>query len=1619
MSDNLGTLVSRICNSEDLAYQLTVWQKGRPPTDAELNLVGQINTEERQKIVSSSMPSGWVGGTSRPSLDFHFHPAYSNYFYMGRQLEQDTADTTTYTSGLRHIAWASVNGWVLPVTATQVNETVLVNDDYRNKIVLPFGPSIDFHTNFVFLEVWQALVARNPSLANKPTGSTIYKYGNVEFGGTNPSEDLTDPAIGAETTKRVQIQYRIRVLADVDMISYPTGYESNTQVFARANLTEGEATTLGIYFESMSAQGDPGLWRAGDGDPTNGLGTVDGYVYSIPICAVSRRNRGGWSLSTVNGAISRKAPPSGYVEGAPSACTLTPVELAAVPASDRPDGLYADLIAASDIIDMRFHVLPGGHDKDTILDENVKALRDNRLNVSAKMYTVGGTQYGTKLLYTDELNATGTDNPLTILTGEPDDVRRLFSDVPTYQGKNFEALPIGSKDPSSPSFGANPTKWMPLDVVKIAHPTSLNGAAYPSVMLPDQFELTYNGGYRPVVTNVVTASGASTLSSTGSFLNYGPAYPSTEITGYAVEITGGTGSGQVRTINTIDSADQITIFGSWTIAPDTTSSFQIVPLILTATAVSNTTEMTITITSINGDTSFVSTDIQSANLTGDMWAEYIMYYPAAQGLSLRPDHIWQVNYTNPSSTVLVAPGTDPSINLLRLRGINHSSDFVNPALASYFGSNPVMADCYVDAGSKTLLIQPWQRISNGVQVRRQHSFTPTNGYYSLFHTQFAFELPKSHMPALGYNSIPALSPANATSIFYSGLNVWLISEADAAFETAVNVLGRASFSDDTFEGDKVFVRKDALSYEAVSAGSPDKLGCRVNSTVGGVELPQYIGISRIIGIYTEADFDINGITGTNLLTIPTSNDEVVENIWIGRTTGHTDVTFTVLPNAITGYLATEAYVIVCNVFGYREGFITENQLIAAHEQVTNENQTVTLHTVVTAGLPSSAIVQTTYSRTPYQGSVYSRLEPFADNSPEPFNNRGLVSPTDLALLDVALDSSTVQGVTYTFEVLATQEFVTTLGTARFSGVGNGRFYGLKDVAVSFPDGTPKLENLPLGDVVEDAAGFITRLPLGARFRDADFAGEDLISGDDRGPLIFYKGGPRLSSQIFDESTSADNLGAGQYVTVTKGNLAAYLDTTQYRSTRGGSAYMRLDEAEGAPLTAGGKDAAVGFKALYGIAALVRNFRETVPSNVDAPYDALSNPLVMKSPGGELHLIVATSVSPLAVPAQGIYDRQSFSLATAPSGIGEGFVSVDRYRCLGRPLEFQTREVQFSDATVVSEDYKNRNLPPILVSVYPRLVDETSTVVVKGSNILAAPSTNYPLGVELYARRVDAISDDNVINLTSFITDSTSSTIVFRTPGTSILDRGSYDLVVRSADGKVGVLKNCLESVLGATTIDVTYIVENYYSYPPGTFPSGVGELLTNGTGNYRVTDGDAKVARNSAIFRGTGKAVTEYVRIVRTNTAAYGTGLVSARFSYKLISNPMPINNTIHIKLEAYDSGTYYNVAEMNVLAGSGFYNFVVYGGINGGVDSNFTSVTPVDGEWHDFELVVDADAGTWAVLFDGVELNTGTAAGAIIVGTMEPKRIEISNSVVATTTQASCFVDRYVVQNFRTDTLV
>ncbi|MDB4278212.1 baseplate J/gp47 family protein [Deltaproteobacteria bacterium] len=307
MAEDFGNGVTRTLSALQRQFQLVVWQAGKPPLDSELNLMAQVDWERLREVVRSQMHSGFLADPTNALEDFDTAEAWSNFFKLGKQ--NDTEEGP--------VLWANVNGWVIPVTGTAV-----LDADVTNKITLNPPPSSDSRIDFIFLEAWATNVAPNPSVANKPSADKVWKYGNVEFGGTNIDDDIEDTTIGFETTERVQVQYRIRVFgsgaglgSSVDLAEFPDGLGDPNILGQGA----ASATVLGTPFANMREELDDAvLWRAGDGDPTNALGTIDGFTYAIPICALFRRNSAGFSAVETSG----NANHNGSYDRNPSAATL-------------------------------------------------------------------------------------------------------------------------------------------------------------------------------------------------------------------------------------------------------------------------------------------------------------------------------------------------------------------------------------------------------------------------------------------------------------------------------------------------------------------------------------------------------------------------------------------------------------------------------------------------------------------------------------------------------------------------------------------------------------------------------------------------------------------------------------------------------------------------------------------------------------------------------------------------------------------------------------------------------------------------------------------------------------------------------------------------------------------------------------------------------------------------------------------------------------------------------------------------------------------------------------------------------------------------------------------------
>lgn len=403
---NLGVGVSGYLDPEGRSFETVVYQVDKPVLDKELNLTQDIAAS----LTRRTNPSGWVG------LD----PLSKTSITSSLFLANSTANLLSVAQPLK----ALVNGWAIQVENT--------NSSIRNQVSLGAGPAGNGsrRTDLVILEVFRRRIS--PSTTDgKSLGGRIWRHGNVKVASGDDAvlnfvDDLQDGTFGAETSQRVQVQYRLRVVSGVDLLAYPIGISDPIVVAhsvpATAGAPDGVATAF--TFASQSAAGDPGLWRAGDGNPANTLGTVDGYMYAIPLCAVFRRNTTAFSRNlNRNGGVASPGP------------------------SDRPDGLFHDIIVEKDIADLRQFTTLSGWNYEEIGQKNLGLLLDNALKTEWELTTQGGGALGHTYMWGDEIGVlpgdgvqTG-DTPAAEFIGQFDSTRRFFSDRPMYEVLTFQISP--------------------------------------------------------------------------------------------------------------------------------------------------------------------------------------------------------------------------------------------------------------------------------------------------------------------------------------------------------------------------------------------------------------------------------------------------------------------------------------------------------------------------------------------------------------------------------------------------------------------------------------------------------------------------------------------------------------------------------------------------------------------------------------------------------------------------------------------------------------------------------------------------------------------------------------------------------------------------------------------------------------------------------------------------------------------------------------------------------------------------------------------------------------------------------------------------------------------------
>jgi hypothetical protein len=363
--------------------------------------------------------------------------------------------------------------------------------------------------------------------SGKPTQDSIYRHGNVlSSAAVALPDDIADPVIGTETSKRLQIQYRIRTTGAAEAVNFKTQADGfNAAVLAQGStgapvagypfVPADKATVLASSDATAYDIEDAGLWISGDGSSTAAaaLGTVDGFVYAIPVCFVFRRNDASAStgftpLTNTNGGLSYAH--GGFVN--PAVGTIPAGE------SDRPDGFFYDAIEETDILDLRRHVALMGHDMASELDFQMKSLLDGNYNTwaidAADKQTLGSGSgdVSTQFLVCNQVgraSASGGVPPLSGDTSRGDTVRnfdhvsRRFGDSAIVEQIVLAIVPsddqisFPGKYVTRAGYAAAYTGWAEDDEINIDLTTlnaTTDGDFDPNFISPAQPGATVPGG---------------------------------------------------------------------------------------------------------------------------------------------------------------------------------------------------------------------------------------------------------------------------------------------------------------------------------------------------------------------------------------------------------------------------------------------------------------------------------------------------------------------------------------------------------------------------------------------------------------------------------------------------------------------------------------------------------------------------------------------------------------------------------------------------------------------------------------------------------------------------------------------------------------------------------------------------------------------------------------------------------------------------------------------------------------------------------------------------------------------------------------------------------------------
>lgn len=451
MPKTYPTNVSRTLDPTGKSLITVVGLHDNQITDADINLIQDLADSKRTRLLADQVTSGSLTYSA-----FQFESFLENIFLV------PSFDVL-------------FNGEVVTITGFQSSNVA------TNRVVLP-APAYwtagvqdePARIYVVFLELWYQALDPETGLGYyiDPVTSLRYffPYGNVSPDPSNAEtlpDDSLDPFQGLFTTERAQIQWRLnvqRVSLNYNFSKYQFGLDpdtTDTSTFANLAVYGQAKNTAPVVIPAMrftnlsSVNGDTALWRAGDGNVNNALGTMDGYTYGMPVAVIFQRNAGPFSLtSNIFGcAVSGNAMSGLLASGI----------------SGRLDSKLADQIFPDDCVDTRSTISLAGFDLRKIMAEGfVDVITGATRQAISRGQSPGNSTLalGSTLSYTIAVAPAALANTDTV--GSWDGFTNGFStDQRVF--KTTKAVSISQKSIGNPTLG-----WILGDAFTVSLPQTSN-----------------------------------------------------------------------------------------------------------------------------------------------------------------------------------------------------------------------------------------------------------------------------------------------------------------------------------------------------------------------------------------------------------------------------------------------------------------------------------------------------------------------------------------------------------------------------------------------------------------------------------------------------------------------------------------------------------------------------------------------------------------------------------------------------------------------------------------------------------------------------------------------------------------------------------------------------------------------------------------------------------------------------------------------------------------------------------------------------------------------------------------------------------------------------------------